>query len=295
MNQPTTRHLAGLGEVMEQYDALLLDLWGVIHDGNTLYPNVAATLNALYAAGKKILFLSNAPRRASKARGRLVELGIPAVISESVMTSGEATYQFLASALASQNSPAGAWRSYAFCGPDRDRGLLDGLPYVSASGNEADFLLNVGFTDDNEPVSYWMPLLQDCRARGLPMLCANPDRIVVRLNGEVLPCAGQLADAYLAMGGEVQYFGKPYPDVYAHCFQHLEHVAISRILAVGDSLETDILGGQSAGVDTVLITGGILKPQLINGVDNTLNVSALSLLCEESGATPTYSLPALVM
>jgi HAD superfamily hydrolase (TIGR01459 family) len=280
-------HLSGLTPILDHYDAYLLDLWGVIHDGNALYPGVQDTLAKMHARGKRIIFLSNAPRRAEKARVRLLELGIPAAIAREVVTSGEAAYLQLA-------KREEGWTRYAFCGPERDRDLLQGLPYDAAPPEEADFVLNVGFTDDNEPVSYWMPLLEAAYARRLPMICANPDRIVVRLSGEVLPCAGQLADAYEAMGGEVRYFGKPYGEVYALCCERLTGVPKERILAVGDSLETDILGANRAGIASALITGGILKPQLFPAVDEKLSETALAQLCTEHDAMPDYTLPALV-
>jgi HAD superfamily hydrolase (TIGR01459 family) len=281
------QYLSGLAPILDHYDAYLLDLWGVIHDGNALYPGVGDTLAEMHAKGKRIIFLSNAPRRGEKARQRLLELGIPADIAREVVTSGEAAYLQLAKG-------EEGWRGYAFCGPDRDRDLLQGLPYIPAAPEEADFLLNVGFTDDNEPVSYWMPLLEAARARNLPMLCANPDRIVVRLSGEVLPCAGQLADAYSAMGGTVQYFGKPYPDVYVLCLSRLAGVPKERILAIGDSLETDILGANRAGIASALITGGILKPALFPHGQPALDVPRLTRLCAEQGATPNYTLPGLI-
>lgn len=282
------QHLPGLSLILEHYDAFLLDLWGVVHDGNALYPGVREALAQMHSRGRRILFLSNAPRRAEKARVRLLELGIPAEIAREVITSGEAAYLHLA-------KREEGWRRYAFCGPERDRDLLAGLPYEAAPPEEADFILNVGFTDDNEPVSYWMPLLEAARARHLPMLCANPDRIVVRLSGEVLPCAGQLADAYAAMGGQVRYYGKPYGEVYALCCERLPGVPTSRILAVGDSLETDILGANRAGIDCALITGGILKPALFPAGDERLSEAALAQLATDHAARPEYTLPALVL
>ncbi len=282
------QHLTGLDPLLDDYDAFLLDLWGVIHDGNTLYPGVQDTLTQIHARGKRILFLSNAPRRAEKAQTRLLELGIPTAIAREVMTSGEAAYLHLA-------MQAEGWQRYAFCGPERDRDLLNGLPYEVATPEFADFVLNVGFTDDNEPVSYWMPLLEASCARGLPMVCVNPDRIVVRLSGEVLPCAGQLADAYAALGGEVRYFGKPYAEVYTLCCARLAGIEKARILAVGDSLETDILGANRAGIDSVLITGGILKPQLFADDESALNVRLLEGLSQSHQAFAQYTLPAFVL
>lgn len=282
------QHLSGLAPILDHYDALLLDLWGVIHDGNALYPGVLETLLHVHALGKRIIFLSNAPRRAEKARQRLLELGITPAIAREVVTSGEATYRQLATADL-------GWTRYAFCGPDRDRDLLLGLPFEQTSPEEADFVLNVGFTDDNEPVSYWMPLLESAYVRGLPMICANPDRIVVRLSGEVLPCAGQLADAYETLGGQVHYFGKPHEAVYDLCFASLIGIPKERILAVGDSLETDILGANQVGIDSALVAGGILKPVLFSADSEHVNEVALKSLLEQYGARPNYTLPAFVL
>ncbi|MBY0354576.1 MAG: TIGR01459 family HAD-type hydrolase [Rickettsiales bacterium] len=279
-------HLDGLSPILDQYDGFLLDLWGVVHDGETLYPGVADALKAMHKAGKRIVFLSNAPRRARIAQARLAELGIAEEIIASVVTSGEAAYRFLST------QPHG-WTRYAFCGPQRDRGLLEGLPLMPSAIEQADFLLNVGFTDDNEPVSEWMPMLNEAHARRLPMLCANPDRIVVRLNGEVLPCAGLLADAYLSLGGRVQYFGKPHADVYTLCESYLQGIPKARLLAIGDSLETDILGANRAVIDSALVMGGILKGEIVDVENGTLKIGALMQLCDDAQAFPRYTLPGL--
>lgn len=265
----------------DRYDAFLLDLWGVIHDGQSLYPGVREVLATLRERGKQIIFLSNAPRRAALAQQTLAALGIDHTMYDHVVTSGEAVYGYL-------NGTHAFGEHYYFIGPDKDLGLLDGIRRYARSGlATSQFLLNVGFFRDEDPIEEYESTLHSARMLGLPMICANPDRIVVRRSGEVLPCAGLLAERYDALGGQVLWFGKPYGEVYALCLQRLVEVAPPRILAVGDSLDTDILGARRQGIDALLITGGILK-ETLHGAGETLDPQVLDRLVQEAGVAPNY-------
>ncbi len=261
------------------YDAFILDLWGVIHDGQKLYPGVRDTLVELREQGKQIIFLSNAPRRANKAEQVLASLGVTHDMYDHVITSGEAVYRHL-----SEHVEWG--RHYFYIGPDKDLDILDGLNFSRSGLAQSNFILNVGYLYDGQPLEELDKTLRSAHALGLPMVCVNPDRVVVRQNGERLGCAGEIADEYTRIGGHVVWFGKPYRDVYHLCLRRFVDAQPSRILAVGDSLETDILGANHAGVDSVLITGGILKQQVQPAGE--LNEVALQDLIVESGAHPTY-------
>ncbi|MDX2074575.1 MAG: TIGR01459 family HAD-type hydrolase [Alphaproteobacteria bacterium] len=243
-----------LSFVSANYDLFLLDLWGVVHDGSHLYPGVKATLETLRAEGKTVIFISNAPRRAHKAAKVLGELGIPPELYRAVVTSGEVGYQWVAAG----KSPWG--KRYYFIGPSKDADVLDGLGLKRVDDIKgADFLLNVGFGSEEQTTDDYSMLLRGANAQGLPMLCLNPDLEVVKITGERFPCAGVIGRQYEALGSKVTWFGKPYAEIYEFCLAQVAAVDKSRILAVGDSLETDIPGGQYFGVDTMLVTGGILK------------------------------------
>lgn len=271
--------LPGLAAVAGDYDAFLLDLWGVVHDGTHLYPGVHDTLEKLRAQDKKIIFVSNAPRRAEKAMRVLSQLGVEEALYDHAITSGELGYQWLASGKA----PWG--RRYYYIGPSKDADVLDGLDFTRADDiKQADFLLNVGFGSEGESTEDWTPLLRAAKGAGLPMLCLNPDFEVVKISGERYACAGVLAADYERMGGKVQYFGKPFPEVYAQCMEWFAPVPRPKILAVGDGIVTDIAGAVNAGLDAMLITGGIIRKE---------SPEAVEALCRKHAAVPKYVMPRL--
>lgn len=270
----------------EQYDAFILDLWGVIHDGLALYPGVRECLNHLRSCDKKIVFLSNAPRRASVVIAGLERFGIPASQYDAAMSSGEAGFHFLKN--------TNDWgKRYYFIGPDRDAGVLEGLDYVRVPTIAGcDFILNAGFGTDDEPMSTHEPVIAEGLKHNKQMLCINPDFEVVRITGARALCAGAIAEEYEKRGGSVKYFGKPFPEVYATCFDILAGVSKSRILAVGDNLHTDIAGAKHSGIDSALVLGGMLKDRAPLLPWKEENRPILDKLCTEHHASPTYLLPA---
>ncbi len=250
------RHLEGLATVADDYDGFILDLWGVIHDGVKLLPHSKATLEALRARGKRIVMLSNAPRRAELAIKGLTRLGITPDLYDGVMTSGESVWQ----ALCDRDDPwfARLGRRVFFLGPARDLPLLEGLDLdLALTPADADFVLNVGADEaiTDRALEPHLPALEACRAANLPMVCANPDFIIVRDGTEIL-CAGVLAEAYAKMGGEFRWRGKPSPEVYGPALAMLG-VEPSRVLAVGDALRTDIAGAAGVGLDSLWVLDGI--------------------------------------
>lgn len=246
--------LTSLSAIADRYDAFILDLWGVVHDGSHLYPGVHEALVEMRKAGKKIIMLSNAPRRARKAEAMLNHLGVETALYDLVLSSGEVGYQWLAAGKA----PWG--KRYYYIGPSRDADVMDGLDFTRIDDvKDADFLLNVGFGSEDQSTEDWMPFLRAARALKLPMVCLNPDLEVVKQTGERFPCAGVIGHAYQNAGGQVIWFGKPYPAVYERCMEAFSPIGKSRVLAVGDSLETDIPGAVNFGMDCALVTGGILK------------------------------------
>ncbi|WP_406566281.1 TIGR01459 family HAD-type hydrolase [Acidisoma cellulosilyticum] len=250
------RHLEGLAPIADDYDGFILDLWGVIHDGRKLLPHSKATLEALRARGKRIVMLSNAPRRAEMAAKGLTRLGIPPELYDGVMTSGENVWE----ALRTRDDPfyAKLGRRVFFLGPPRDLPLIEGLDLdLALTPAEADFVLNVGADEgiNDRDLAPHLPALEACLAAKLPMVCANPDLIIVR-DGEQIICAGLLAEHYARMGGEFRWRGKPSPEVYGPTLAMLG-VAPERVLAVGDALRTDIAGAETAGLASCWVLDGI--------------------------------------
>lgn len=286
------QQLSGISAVIDHYDGLILDLWGVIHDGEQPYPGVADCLDRLRAAGKTLCLLSNAPRRTGGAIAKLEGMGLGRDRYHHVMTSGEAAYD----ALRLREDPwhAALGRRLFHIGPDRDTDVFEGIGYeVVPTAAEADFVVNTGIVTFGESVADYQPQLDACRAAGLPMICANPD-LVVMVGPQLVICAGSLALRYEEMGGDVFWHGKPFAPVYARCLSLMGIADPRRILAVGDSLRTDVAGANAAGLDVALVTAGIHREELGGAAwGESVDPVRLTAAAEASGHRPTYAIPSL--
>ncbi|MBI3440229.1 MAG: TIGR01459 family HAD-type hydrolase [Proteobacteria bacterium] len=245
--------ISGLSEVFGSYEGFILDLWGVVHDGAAPFPDTIPALQLLKKAKRKVWLLSNAPRRAHIVAQRLTEMGVATELYDGVLTSGEMTWQALHDTLLTK------WgRRCLHIGRVQDASLYEGLDVeLVQDPADADFVLNSGVMDFSDPAEKYLPVLKRCSEHGLPMLCANPDK-TVHIENKLVICAGTLADLYATLEGEVVYFGKPYRSVYSRCLQEL---GSGRVLAVGDSMLTDIAGATGAGLDSVLVTSGIHREE----------------------------------
>ncbi len=252
------RILRGVAALADQYDGYILDLWGVLHDGERPYPGVLECLERLVAAGKRLCLLSNAPRRLEPVVGILADMGIGRDRYHHLMTSGEATFEALLTRQCAWHAGLGV--ACLHLGPEHDRQLFEGLPGIERVEDpaQAEFVLNTGPSSYDAPPDDYGPVLLACARRGLPMICANPD-LEVMIGERVVECAGALARRYAALGGEVRYHGKPHAPVYRRCFDLMGIADSRRIVAMGDTLHTDIAGAAAAGIDSVLVTGGILS------------------------------------
>jgi HAD superfamily hydrolase (TIGR01459 family) len=284
--------IEGLRSVVDRHDAYILDLWGCVHNGLAPFPGVIDALRQLKRAGKRVLLLSNAPRRASVVVDQLARVfGIGPDLYDSVLTSGEVAWQALSRRDDPQHAKLG--RHCLHIGPERDLGMFEGNGLVRVDNvARADFLLATGPNDDRDDVAAHESVLQAARKRNLPLVCANPDLEVLR--GETrLICAGALAARYEEIGGEVIYHGKPHEVTYRVALDLLGHPIPDRVLCVGDGLRTDILGAVRAGLPSAFILGGVHAKDLGIRMGEVPKPARLATLLASFGVTPTYVLPAL--
>jgi HAD superfamily hydrolase (TIGR01459 family) len=279
------RALNGLADIADQYDGFIVDLWGVVHDGVNPYAGALACLQHLQ--GRPVLLLSNAPRRAHAAQTMLRRMGIGDQLYSGILTSGEAVWL----ALRDRSDPwfARLGTRAFLLGPERDRNVLEGLGLdMAATPEAADFVVNTGPDDERDPTSLapFLSTLNQCFSARLPMICANPDLEVIRDGARIL-CAGALAEHYTTLGGDVRTIGKPQPAIYDMALTRLG-VARRRVLAIGDSLRTDIAGAAAAGIDATWILGGIHGDELA-GDPQRIAAAAAAL-----GLSPVASLASFV-
>ncbi|BAV52718.1 HAD-superfamily hydrolase, subfamily IIA (plasmid) [Mesorhizobium loti] len=244
--------IEGIAAVIEKYRAVILDLWGVLHDGNVASPHAITALDALRNKKIDICLLSNSPRRAYQVAKHLKSMGIEPSQYNYIVTSGELVYKALENASDDWHRALAA--RYFHIGPPELAGLLRGLDRFEVfSPRDADFILTTG--GSTQPPDEVAALLKECASRKLPMVCANPD-LVVLVGDQLVVCAGALAEQYEALGGEVFYHGKPYSSAYRSALDLLGYER-HEVLAVGDSLRTDVAGGRNEGMDVLFIASGI--------------------------------------
>jgi HAD superfamily hydrolase (TIGR01459 family) len=281
------QHLTGFAPLADQYDGFIIDLWGVIHDGVDALPGAADCLARLRATGKPTIMLSNAPRRSAKLRSGMRRMGIPDDAYGDIMSSGEAVH------LALRDRPDAWWASLGrrvfHLGPERDRNLIVGLDLqLQETPDGAEFVLNTGPDDHRNPtdLAEFEPVLRECFEAGLKMICANPDLEVIR-GGQRVLCAGSLAQLYARWGGDVRSLGKPDPTIYVPIMAQLGQ-ARDRVLAVGDSLRTDIAGATAAGLPSCWVLGGLHGEALGDGLH------AVETAARDAGLSPVASIPRFV-
>jgi HAD superfamily hydrolase (TIGR01459 family) len=286
------RHLDGFGPLADEYDGFIVDLWGVIHDGVTPYPGAVDCLARLRDLNRPVVLLSNAPRRAHVAQRAMRRMGIVDSLYTDILTSGEATWTLLRDRADPFFAALGT-RAFHI-GPERDRNVLEELPYtIAANPAEADFVLNTGPDDlsgADDPTPY-DDMLAACAAARLPMICANPDLEVIR-EGRHIICAGLLTQRYETLLGEdapslVRWIGKPDAAIYTPVLRKLG-VPRERVLAVGDALRTDIAGAKAAAIASCWVLGGI------HGAELAGDAALVEATARDAGLTPVAAVPAFV-
>lgn len=289
MLTPSPARVAGLSELASRYDALVCDVWGVLHNGVAGYPGASDALVAARAAGCKVLLLTNAPRPSGPIHAQLASLGVAREAYDDLLTSGDATRATL---------EARPERRVAHVGPDRDLVLYEGLEHRLVADDEADIVVCTGLTDDAvETPDDYRGRLASFAARRLPMLCANPD-IVVERGTQKVWCAGAVARLYADdFGGPVTLIGKPHAPIYAEAVRRIETLLgrpadPARVLAIGDGLPTDIRGGHGQGYDVLFVTGGIHADDF--GPLDAPEATKVERRLMEEGLAVTAFLPRLV-
>ena len=277
----------GVGRLADAYDGYILDLWGVLYDGGTVFAHALDAMVRLRAGGARLVILSNGPRRAEAVAARIHAAGIPADSYDGVMSSGEEAWQLL------RDPGDDAWyrslgRRCFFLGPDSDHAMLDGLDLEeAATAAEADVILDLGPLDPDQTIADYEDMLAEAASRRVPMICANPDLVVHRL-GKVEICAGTMAERYAELGGYVRWHGKPHPSVYRSSLALMPGIDRARVLAVGDSFRTDIRGANGAGLDSLLVTHGIHRDDLCDA-GGTPDAARIAHEAALAGAIPTWA------
>jgi len=229
-----------------KYRLVLCDVWGVVHDGVQLYPGASERLCQWRREGRCVILITNAPRTAEAVTAQLERIGLPRQCWDGIATSGEAGIE----ALNMLGEPVG------FVGTRGDRAILEERGVRIAEGENFSELACTGVTADRPNPEDYLGQLEGWAERDVHMHCLNPDRIVVR-GGEIEACAGAIADIYEGLGGRVTWYGKPHPSIYRHALHLAGDPPTSQVLAIGDGLQTDILGAALNGFDAIFVTGGI--------------------------------------
>ncbi len=287
MTTPVLLH--GLSEIAENYDALLCDVWGVVHNGRERFAEACAALTRFRAERGPVILISNAPRPAADVSPQLDALGVPHEAWTTMVTSGDATRALLA-----ERAPGPAWA----IGPARDAPLYEGLGLDFSEPEEAVFISCTGPTDDTvETPEDYRERLTFCASRGLTMICANPDRVVQR-GDQLVYCGGALADLYAGLDGPVLMAGKPFAPIYemslAEAAAHLGRpLARARVLCIGDGIATDLGGAADQGLDALFIAHGIHAAEAL-AADGELEPARLGALLAREGGHARFAMRGLV-
>ena len=283
-----TTFIDGLRALQKSYDVLLCDIWGVIHNGEQAFPEACATLSQWRASRGPVILISNSPRPSPGVIEQMDDLGVPREAWSGIVTSGDVTRVLL-----TERAPGPVFA----LGPDRDAPLYDGLDLRFTSLEEAAFISCTGLVEDEtETPEDYRAMLTAPAARGVEMICANPD-IVVQRGERMIWCGGALARLYVSLGGRAIMAGKPHAPIYERCIAVANQltgrtVGRSRVLVVGDVIETDIAGANRQGLDVLFIGGGIHGSAAITR-NGRLDQAATLRTLAEAAVSARYAMAAL--
>ena len=275
--------IASFAKIAANYDVILCDVWGVLHNGVAAFAPAAEALKRARAAGTTVILVSNAPRPREGVAKILDGFGVPRDAYDTIVTSGMVTNALLAGR---------AGTRFWHLGPERDIGIYDGLDLVFSGLEDAELIVCTGLFDDTvETPEDYADRLRAARARKLPFICANPD-IVVERGGDLIWCAGAIAEAYAQLGGEVVFCGKPHRPIYETALATARTLRGSatpagRVIAIGDALRTDLAGALGVGIDCLFVAAGIHAGELGLEHGGTVDPKALARLLADGPGNPT--------
>src|ERR1700760_3863709 len=256
------RFAENLRDLVGEVDVVLSDIWGVVHNGLEAFPEACAALQTFRKRGGTVILITNAPRPADSVQRQLRKLAIADETYDAIVSSGDLTRHYVA------GHPG---RKVFWLGPERDNSIYRGLTPVLSPLEQADYIVCTGpFNDETETPEDYREMMLAARARRLPLICANPD-IVVERGDRLIYCAGAIAELYRALGGEVIFYGKPHRPIYERAIalaaEHGGHdIKLDKVLAIGDSVRTDLAGAHGFGIDCLFVTRGIHSEEF-EGVD----------------------------
>jgi HAD superfamily hydrolase (TIGR01459 family) len=280
----------GFSAIADRYDAVLCDVWGVVHNGREAFPPASEALAAFRRRGGAVVLISNAPRPNAWIRSQVLRLGVSPDAFDAIVTSGDVAIGLIAERGAAP---------VHHIGPQRDLALLEaaaeaGARPVLVGVEEASYVLCTGLFDDRtETPDDYAERLSAMAARGLTLICANPD-LVVHRGADLIYCAGALAQAYEALGGEAIYAGKPHAPIY-HAALAAAGAALNaplkraRVLAIGDAMRTDIAGAVAQGLDALFVAAGIHRDAL-SGSGAAATNDELQSLFRREGLRPVAAI-----
>lgn len=270
----TTLHFAeSLRELVGDVEVVLSDIWGVVHNGLESFPEACEALHTYRRRGGTVILITNAPRPADSVQRQLRKLGVADETYDAIVSSGDLTRLYVA------DHPG---RKMFWLGPERDNSIYRGLDVVLAPMEEADYIVCTGLYDDDETETAedYRGMMLKARERKLTLICANPD-IVVERGDRLIYCAGAIAELYRELGGEVIFYGKPHRPIYERAMalageRQGHQIDRKKVLAIGDSVRTDLTGAREFGIDCLFVTRGIHSEEF-EGLDQLDPASVMEL------------------
>ncbi|UPK34771.1 TIGR01459 family HAD-type hydrolase [Bradyrhizobium sp. 186] len=269
----TTLHFAeSLRELVGDVEVVLSDIWGVVHNGLESFPEACEALHTYRRRGGTVILITNAPRPADSVQRQLRKLGVADETYDAIVSSGDLTRLYVA------DHPG---RKMFWLGPERDNSIYRGLDVVLAPMEEADYIVCTGLYDDEtETAEDYRGMMLKARERKLTLICANPD-IVVERGDRLIYCAGAIAELYRELGGEVIFYGKPHRPIYERAMalageRQGHQIDRKKVLAIGDSVRTDLTGAREFGIDCLFVTRGIHSEEF-EGLDQLDPASVMEL------------------
>jgi HAD superfamily hydrolase (TIGR01459 family) len=256
------RFVEQLRGLVDGVEVILSDIWGVVHNGLESFPEACAALHTYRQRGGTVILITNAPRPADSVQRQLRKLGVADETYDAIVSSGDLTRNFVA------GHPG---KKMFWIGPDRDSSIHRGLDAVMAPLEQADYIVCTGlFDDETESAEDYRAMMLQAREHKLPLICANPD-IVVERGDRLIYCAGAVAELYRELGGEVIFYGKPHRPIYERAMALATErrgrlTSLDRVLAIGDSVRTDLTGALGFGIDCLFLTRGIHSEEF-EGID----------------------------